>query len=153
MTDARVPRPVQPLTEVDARELLAPVIDQLCCDPDIGTGAVARALNVDPSTIRAARNMRSTFSLSSAANLLAIDPAALNPILAHYGLTAAPIDGEDTEDDEAFREMVDGALEVITEATRAGRFGRLCHQGKAAVLKAVDRLASARLRVRRGGRA
>lgn len=146
MTGGNVRPRIRPLDDATFRELLSPSLDALC--ENVGRIEVADTIECDPKTVSNARYERATLGGPSTFNLLLLDPTALNGLAAHYGMTLVPIDGEDDEDDAAYAEIIDGALEVVTEGMKNGRLGRLCHRGKAAVLKAVDKLAAARARVR-----
>lgn len=79
------------LTEDDARELLARPLRKLCSEH--GPTRVAKALGgVDEKTVRNARDERSTLCLDTAANLLALDPHALDGFLGHFGRRSVPAD-------------------------------------------------------------
>lgn len=83
--------PVALLTEEDAREILARPLRKLCADH--GPTRVAKALGgVDEKTVRNARDERSTLCLDTAANLLSLDPCALDGFLGHYGRRSVPAD-------------------------------------------------------------
>ena len=83
--------PVALLTEDDAREILARPLRALC--QLHGPTRVAKQLGgVDEKTIRNARDERSTLCLDTAANLLSLDPHALDGFLAHYGRRSVPAD-------------------------------------------------------------
>lgn len=83
--------PVALLTEDDARELLAKPLRALC--QDHGPTRVAKALGgIDEKTVRNARDEKSTLCLDTAANLLSLDPYALDGFLAHFGRRSVPAD-------------------------------------------------------------
>lgn len=80
---------VAPLTEEDAREILAPVLLRLCSEH--GPKRVAlQAGGVDEKTIRNARDEKSTLRLETAANLLPLDGMALDGFLARVGRRSVP---------------------------------------------------------------
>lgn len=106
MTVAGVlPRAV-PLTEDDARELLAKGI--LPLSQALGPTRLAKVIGCNEKTVRAARDEQTTLSLDTAFNLLLADPTALNPLLRHFGLHAVAID---TDEDAAFDEVARHASE------------------------------------------
>lgn len=89
MTDAIVRPPVALLTEEDAREILSGPLRKLCSD--LGPTRVGKALGgIDEKTVRNARDEKSTLCLDTAANLLALDPHALDGFLSHFGRRSVP---------------------------------------------------------------
>lgn len=89
--------PVALLTEDDARELLAKPLRRLC--QEHGPTRVAKALGgVDEKTVRNARDEKSTLCLDTAANLLSLDPTALDGFLSHFGRRSVPSDAICTSD-------------------------------------------------------
>jgi hypothetical protein len=88
---------VLPLTELDARELLAKPLLAACSEH--GPTRVGAALGCNEKTVRDARDEKSSLSFYLAANLLAIDETALDTVLAHFGRVSMPIgDGTDQHD-------------------------------------------------------
>jgi len=88
---APVRPPVALLTEEDAREILSRPLRALCSDH--GPTRVAKALGgIDEKTVRNARDERSMLCLDTAANLLSLDPHALDGFLAHFGRRSVPAD-------------------------------------------------------------
>jgi hypothetical protein len=75
--------PIIPLTELDAREMLAKPLRSLCSK--YGPTKVGSAVHCNEKTIRAARDETATLKFHTVANLLALDGSALDPVLAHYG--------------------------------------------------------------------
>lgn len=71
--------PAIPLTELEARELLAKPLLALCSEH--GPTAVGRMIGCDEKTVRNARDEKSTLSLDSAVNLLLLDGTAFEPFL------------------------------------------------------------------------
>lgn len=97
MSGGSVSPPVVPMTELDAREILSRPLLRLCSD--LGPSAVARAVGgVDEKTIRMARDERSTLSIATAANLLALDPTAFDEFLTRVGRRSVPMDAVCTSD-------------------------------------------------------
>jgi hypothetical protein len=78
-----------PLTDADARELLAKSLLRVCSEH--GPTRVGKAIGCDEKTVRNARDEKSTLSLDCAANLLGLDGTALDPFLIHFGRRSVPI--------------------------------------------------------------
>jgi hypothetical protein len=96
MTDKRVRPSVEPLTEEDARHLLAAGL--LKPTHDHGPKRVALKIGCDEKTVRKARDKDTTLRLDYAWNSLLACPRALDPLAAHFGLRLAPIEAERTAD-------------------------------------------------------
>lgn len=95
--------PIVPLTELDARELLAKPLLRLCSQH--GPSRVGAAIGgVNEKTIRKARDEQSTLMLHSAANLLLLDGGALDPILNQFGRRSVPIDATCNTDADRTRQ-------------------------------------------------
>lgn len=108
------------LTEDDAREMLASVLLPLCQAQ--GPTRVARSLGgVDEKTVRNARDEKSLLSFDTAANLLALDPHAFEPVLNHFGRRSVPIGT--TCDTDALPAMT-GAVHKLVVAAVPGSCGR-----------------------------
>ncbi len=90
MIDSNVRPPLVPLTEEDAREILAARLLKLCST--LGPTRVGKTIGVDEKTVRNARDEVSTLGLDSAANLLLLDPCAFDGFLARVGRRSVPID-------------------------------------------------------------
>lgn len=88
-----------PLTELDAREILARPLLKVCSDH--GPTRVGKTIGCDEKTVRNARDEKSTLSLDSAANLLLLDGTALDGILEHFGRVSVPVGAEAAEHDRA----------------------------------------------------
>jgi hypothetical protein len=88
-----------PLTEEDAREILAGPLRRACSDH--GPIRVGKALGCDEKTVRNARDERSTLRLDLAANLLPLDPLAFEGFLARVGRRSVPIGATCDTDDRA----------------------------------------------------
>ncbi len=111
--------PVALLTEDDARELLAKPLRALC--QEHGPTRVAKALGgVDEKTVRNARDEKSTLCLDTAANLLSLDPHALDGFLAHFDRRSVPKGS--LCDTDALPAMT-GAVHKLVIATAAGSDG------------------------------
>jgi len=82
--------PVPPLTDDDARELLAVPLRRVCSEH--GPTRVGLTIGCDEKTVRRARDEQSTLGLDSAANLLALDGTAFDGFLARVGRRSVPID-------------------------------------------------------------
>jgi hypothetical protein len=102
MTQRSNVRPfVVPLTELDAREILAKTLLRLCSEhgPKRVGGSIGGA---DEKTVRNARDEKSTLRIDYAANLLAIDGTALDGFLERVGRRSVPISAVcDTDSDRA----------------------------------------------------
>jgi len=96
MADARVRPPVEPLTEQDARHLLAAGLLRPC--HDAGPTRVALRIGCDEKTIRKARDKETTLRLDFAWNALLASPGALDALAAHFGFRLAPLEAERSPD-------------------------------------------------------
>jgi hypothetical protein len=95
----------QPLTELDARELLGKSLLSLCSDR--GPTRVGLSIGCDEKTVRNARDEKSTLRLDFALNLLGIASTAFDPALNHFGLRAVPKGSRcDTDSDRASQSQV-----------------------------------------------
>lgn len=117
MTQRSIVRPpVALLTELDAREILARPILALCSEH--GPTRIGKALGgIDEKTVRNARDEKSTLSIDTAANLLSLDPHALDGFLGHFGRRSVPTDS--VCDTDALPAM-SGALHRLVVATSPG---------------------------------
>lgn len=103
MRDRNVLPPVLPLTEDDAREILAKPLLSACSKH--GPTRVAKAIgNADEKTVRNARDEKSTLRLDYVANLLLIDPTALDGFLERVGRRSVPINSMCDTDTDRGRE-------------------------------------------------
>jgi hypothetical protein len=101
MRSRNVRPPVFPLTEHDAREILAKPLLRACSThgPTRVAGAIGGA---DEKTVRNARDEKSTLRLDYAANLLLIDGTALDGFLERVGRRSVPLGAScDTDTDRA----------------------------------------------------
>lgn len=81
---------VVPFTDDDVREIIRGVLLPLCSD--MGPTRVAATLTgVEERTIRRARDEQTTLCLDTAANLLRLDPLALDGFLARVGRRSVPM--------------------------------------------------------------
>lgn len=94
--------PIVPLTELDAREKLSRALLKVCSEH--GPTRVGKAIGCDEKTVRNARDEKSTLSLDTAANLLLLDGAAFDGILAHFGRVSAPLDSAAGHEPDRARE-------------------------------------------------
>ena len=92
MPDHRVRPNSQPLTDGDARHLLADGLLRVCHRE--GPSRVALAIGCDEKTVRRARDEESTMGLACAVNLLDIDEHALDALLAAKGKMVVPLHAE-----------------------------------------------------------
>lgn len=106
---------VTAITEDDAREALAESLRALCSEN--GPTRVGRAIGCDEKTVRNARDETSTLRLDLVANLLLLDGAALDPILARFNRRSVPIDATCSSD--ALPAMT-GAVHKLVVATLPG---------------------------------
>lgn len=115
---ADVRPPVIPLTEQDARHLLAagllnPVHNQ-------GPTRIGLTIGCDEKTVRKARDKQTTLRLDLAFNTLLADPAALNALLAHYGYRLA-CDHRNAANDLATAAGVIGAMGELVSRLADGK--------------------------------
>jgi len=80
-----------------------------------GVEAVAEELGCDPKSVRNARAGRGLVKLSTAANLLALDPTALDPIFALFGRRTEELPTKRSSI-EAARDALDGLLNKLVRA-------------------------------------
>ena len=92
----RVRPPVGPLTELDAREALAKSLLSLCSVH--GPTKVALGIGTNEKTVRNARDEKSTLRIDRAANLVLLDPSALNPLFGKLGMKLVQIDAGEHSD-------------------------------------------------------
>lgn len=94
---------VSPLTELDAREILAKPLLKHCSA--LGPTRVALAIGgADEKTVRNARDEKSTLRLDYAANLLLIDGTAFDGFLAVVGRRSVPLGAVCDTDTDRSRE-------------------------------------------------
>lgn len=89
MADQQVLPSRSPLTDADARHLLADGLLRLCHRH--GPSRVGLAIGCDEKTVRRARDEESTLGLACAINALGIDQHALDALLASQGMMAVPL--------------------------------------------------------------
>lgn len=94
-----------PLTDLECRELLSRPLLRLCSAYGPTKVAVTIGCKTD-KTVRNARDERSTLGLYNAANLLLLDPTALDGILAHFGRRSVPIGATCNTDDRVAQSSV-----------------------------------------------
>lgn len=111
---------VAPLTEFDAREILAKPLLSLCSA--LGPKRVAAAIGgADEKTVRNARDERSTLRIDYAANLLAIDGTAFDGFLERVGRRSVPLGALcDTDTDRARERLVLKAALALADALAEG---------------------------------
>lgn len=80
------------LTDMNVRDLLAPALVRICAQH--GNDRAALEIGVDEKTVRRARDKETTLKTHSVFNALAIDPSALDLVLAHFGLMTIPMPTE-----------------------------------------------------------
>ena len=85
----------QPLTDTDARHLLADGLLRTCHEH--GPERVAMATGCNEKTIRRARDEESTLNLACAFNLLDIDEHALDALVAAKGFMLVPLATQNTD--------------------------------------------------------
>jgi hypothetical protein len=112
-----VPPPIVPLTELDARELIAKPLLSACSE--YGPTRVATAIGCDEKTVRNARDEKSTLRLDLAFNLLALDGSALDGVLSHFQRRSAPF-GAVCDTDGASLSLAQ-LLAPVIEAERDGK--------------------------------
>jgi len=94
-----------PLTDVECRELLSRPLLRLCSAYGPTKVALTIGCKTD-KTVRNARDERSTLGLDNAANLLLMDPTALDGILGHFGRRSVPVEATCNTDDQAAQSSV-----------------------------------------------
>lgn len=99
------------LTEEDARKLLS--FGLLRLTTQHGPSRVGLEAGCDEKTVRNARDQKSTLRLDLALNLLALDPTALDELLAGLGFKVCPIHSEAANDLTTAAGLLDGATELV----------------------------------------
>lgn len=117
------------LTEEDYRRLVGPAIRRMTVDEPLGR--VALAVGCDEKTLQQAREERASLSGSKLLNLLAVDPAALDGLLQHFGLKAVPLDPADRCDATMLAEVA----ALTSEAATAMADGRIDHIERGRIVK------------------
>jgi len=120
MMPGNVRPPVALLTDEDARELLARPLLSLC--QEHGPTRVGKALGgVDEKTIRNARDEKSLLGVDTAANMLALDPYALDGLLNHFGRRSVAIEAKCEGD--ALPSLTGAVHRLVTAASPASPGG------------------------------
>jgi hypothetical protein len=96
VSDRPVRPNVDPLTEADARHLLAEGLLRPC--QDHGPTRVALKIGCDEKTVRKARDKDTTLRLDYSWNALLANPCALDALAAHFGFRLAPLEAPRTAD-------------------------------------------------------
>lgn len=150
MVSSKVRPSRQPLTELDAREILATPLLSACAAH--GPAKVGLALGCDEKTVRNARDEKSTLRVDLAANLLSLDGAALDGFLATVGRRSVPIGSVcDTDDRAKEGSILKAALALSLALADDNKISaREVRQNKDTIVAARDALDEllAKLRVR-----
>lgn len=148
MLDERVRPPVEPLTEQDARHLLAEGLLRPC--QDFGPTRVGLKMGCDEKTVRKARDKDTTLRLDYAWNALLANDRALDALAGHFHFKLVRIDpGADVG-----RSTASCITKLLLELSVALEDGRVDDHELAAMRGALDEAGSAidamreRLRVR-----
>jgi hypothetical protein len=96
MATREVRPPVEPLTEADARHLIAEGLLRPC--QDHGPTRVALRIGCDEKTVRKARDKDTTLRVDYSWNALLANPNALDALAGHFGLRLTPLSAERTSD-------------------------------------------------------
>ncbi|HEX8414801.1 MAG TPA: hypothetical protein VF637_13075 [Sphingomicrobium sp.] len=98
-----------PLTELDARELLAKPLLKLCSTH--GPTRVGKAIGCHEKTVRNARDEKSTLTIDCVANMLLMDDTALDGLLEYFGRRSVPLHAAcDTDDRQTESSVLQAAL-------------------------------------------
>ena len=84
MANSTVRPPIEPLTEEDARHLIAEGLLRPCQDQ--GPTRVGLKIGCNEKTVRMARDKLTTLRVDTSWNALLVDECALNPVAAHFGM-------------------------------------------------------------------
>jgi hypothetical protein len=112
------------LTDNDARDLIAPSLIAMCADD--GPSRVGLDVGCDEKTIRRARDKETTLKLSTALNLLARDPHALDKALAHFGRRSVPVEAKC--DSDALPAMTGAVHKLVLATDERSPAGRSLHR-------------------------
>lgn len=118
MIDRNVRPNGMPMTETDARELLAKSLLRVCADH--GPTRVGAIIGCDEKTVRNARDETTTLKLDTALNLLAIDGEALEPFLERFGRRSVPAGSVCDTDDRAKGSTILAAALALSVALEDG---------------------------------
>lgn len=121
MSAPQVLPPVEPLTEDDARRLVA--LGLARCVADRGPTRIALKIGCDEKTVRKARDAETLLRLDTAWNALLADDNALDPLARHFRRLLIPLDisaGNDLE-------TVSALLHAATEYFDRMRDQKRCH--------------------------
>lgn len=119
--------PVEPLTEEEVRAKLASGLLRLTTAH--GPQKVGLKIGCHEKTVRAARDQSSTLRIDLALNLLALDPTALDEVLAGYGMRLVPLQPDALGDLHTAAGLIEGAGELV----RANADGRRDHRETMAI--------------------
>jgi len=119
MTSKRVRPPVEPLTEQDARHLIAEGLLRPC--QDYGPTRVALKIGCDEKTVRKARDKETTLRVDYSWNALIPNPRALEPLAAHFGLKLVPLDAAQNEVGQTTASCITKLLLKLSVALEDGR--------------------------------
>ncbi|MEA3044552.1 MAG: hypothetical protein QOH47_2390 [Sphingomonadales bacterium] len=122
MTAARVRPPIEPLTEQDARHLLAAGLLQPCHLE--GPTRVALRIGCDEKTVRKARDKETTLRLDYAWNALLADERALDALARHFRRLLIPLAIEGANDFQTVSAMLHAATEYFDRM----RDNERCHK-------------------------
>lgn len=111
MTDTPVRPSVEPLTEQEARHLLAGGLLAPC--HEVGPTKVALRVGCDEKTIRKARDKEATLRLDYAWNTLLADPHALDGLARHFGKLLIGLDPSAANDSETVSRMLHASTEYF----------------------------------------
>lgn len=119
MTDARVRPPVDPLTEQEARHLIAEGLLRPC--QDLGPTKVGLRIGCDEKTVRKARDQQTTLRVDHSWNALLASEHALDPLAAHYGYKLVRIDAGEAEVGQSSATCITKLLFQLSVALEDGR--------------------------------
>lgn len=136
MTPGNVPAKARPLSESDYRELVGKALRRATLETG-KLGRLADAAGCDERTLRNARDEKNTLSGPALLNLLAVDPAMLDGLLAHFGLRAAPVDSAAP----AYAQMLADVAGLAALTADALTDGRVDHREESEIIELQRELA------------
>lgn len=129
MTPGNVRTEAHPLSESDYRRLVGHALRRATLETG-QMGRLADAAGCDDRTLRNARDEVNSLSGRALINLLAVDPAMLDGLLANFGLRAVPVDCTTP----AYATMLAEAAGLVAVTADAMTDGRVDHQEEAEII-------------------
>jgi len=131
VADQPVRPSVEPLTEQDARHLIAEGLLRPCQDQ--GPTRVSLKIGCDEKTVRKARDKETTLRVDYSWNALLANPQALDAVAGHFGLKLVPLNAG-----EVNRSTASCITKLLFELSVALEDGRVDDRELAGMRDAID---------------